>query len=64
MRWLRHWWWARQRRIDLATLWPECKRQASNIEQARAAFAVHAHADPAWKRWYGRYLDHELGKLT
>jgi hypothetical protein len=42
------WWWARMRRLDLEILWPVCKREAPDLEHARAAFAVHAFNDPAW----------------
>lgn len=41
-----HW---QQRRIDLSILWPACKKQAGgDLDDARAAFAVHAFRDPAW----------------
>jgi hypothetical protein len=42
------WWHARQRRIDLDVLWPICRREANNLDHAKAAFAVHAYHDPAW----------------
>jgi hypothetical protein len=53
LRWIRNWWWARQRAIDLATLWPQCKQLALNMDLARAAFAHHAFNDPAWIDFYG-----------
>ena len=42
------WWRARQRRIDLAILWPQCLAGANNIEHALLAFTVHCYNDPAW----------------
>jgi hypothetical protein len=42
------WWHARQRRIDLDILWPICRREANDLDHAKAAFAVHAYHDPAW----------------
>jgi len=48
MKWLLNWWHARQRAIDLRILWPACKKQAPDLDHARAAFAVHAFDDPAW----------------
>ena len=47
--WLRKWWNARQRAIDIEILWPICVENAPDIDQARAAFAVHAFNDPAWR---------------
>lgn len=48
MRWLRSLWYARLRKIDMDILWPTCRDQAKNLDNARAAFAVHAMNDPAW----------------
>jgi hypothetical protein len=48
MRWIRNWWYARQRRIDLRILWPACIAQAPSLHHAKAAFAFHAYNDPAW----------------
>jgi hypothetical protein len=42
------WWHARQRRIDMDILWPICRREANDLDHAKAAFAVHAFNDPAW----------------
>jgi hypothetical protein len=42
------WWQARQRRIDIETLWPSCRDQASDLEHARKAFMLHIVGDPAW----------------
>jgi hypothetical protein len=56
IRWLLHWWWARQRRIDIEMLWPACKAAAisngSDLQHAKAAFAFHAYHDPAWCKFY------------
>jgi hypothetical protein len=48
IRWLIRHWHARQRAIDLDILWPSCRDQATTLDHARAAFAVHAFNDPAW----------------
>ncbi len=48
-RWLKSAWYARLRRIDMKILWPECANQASDLDHAKAAFAVHAFNDPAWQ---------------
>ena len=42
------WWRKRQRSIDLQILWPVCRREASNIQDARGAFYVHCMMDQAW----------------
>ncbi len=64
IRFIQRWWWARKRAIDLKLLWPECKRQARNLEDARYAFAIHAINDPAWVREYEDRLHEEIAKLT
>ena len=56
-KWLRNHIQARPRRIDVTTLWPIIKRQASErtnshddlLRVARLAFALHAKHDPAWQ---------------
>lgn len=48
MAWLLKWWKRRQRNIDLLILWPQCRRQASNLDLAKAAFLRHALIDNAW----------------
>jgi len=48
MNWIRKIWYARLRRIDMQILWPCCKEQAKTLDQAKAAFAVHAYNDRAW----------------
>jgi hypothetical protein len=46
------WWRARQRKIDLAILWPICIKGAVmndlGLDHAKAAFAYHCFNDPAW----------------
>lgn len=63
IRWLQNWLWARQRAIDLAVLWPQCKEIAPDLDHARAAFAVHAFNDPAWVRYYKDRLVNVIGEL-
>ena len=62
--WLRDMWWRRQRSVDLALLWPECKAQATSLDQARAVFAFHAMNDPAWRDFYGDKLQQVISELT
>lgn len=38
-----------RRMIDLDILWPACKANAPDMDHAKAAFAVHAFNDEAWK---------------
>jgi hypothetical protein len=54
--WLQNLWWRRQRAIDLLTLWPACKNNCSNLDEAHTVFMVHAVNDPAWVRFYGENL--------
>lgn len=42
------WWRARQRRIDLQILWPECQKAAPDLFHAQGAFLLHTAMDPAW----------------
>jgi hypothetical protein len=49
---LRSWWHRKQRSTDLEILWPACRDQAPNIEQARAAFYFHTVNDRAWTEHY------------
>lgn len=48
MKWLVDWWYARLRRIDMDTLWPQCLAQSFSLDHAKAAFAVHCFHDRAW----------------
>ena len=41
-------WRRRQRAMDLKYLWPSLAANASDLNQARLAFAEHAMTDPAW----------------
>jgi hypothetical protein len=45
---IQSWWRARHRQIDLEILWPLCRDGATDLDYAKAAFAVHAFNDPAW----------------
>ena len=45
---IRDMWRHRQRRYDLQILWPICKKEARDMDHAKAAFAYHAFNDPAW----------------
>lgn len=38
-----------RRQIDLQILWPSCKKYAPDLDHAKAAFAMHAFNDEAWK---------------
>jgi hypothetical protein len=49
IKWLVGKWRARQRQVDLETLWPVCKKYASDPDHARMAFFLHASQDPAWR---------------
>jgi hypothetical protein len=60
---LRRWWYARLRRIDLDILWPSCKEQARDLDMARAAFACHAFNDEAWMFLGEDTVIEEIGKL-
>jgi len=64
MKWLRNWWWARQRAIDLQILWPICKEKAVDLDHAKAAFMVHAINDPAWVHFYDEKLWSVVDRLT
>jgi hypothetical protein len=64
MNWLRNWWWARQRAMDLRILWPSCKELAPNLDKAKQAFMMHAINDPAWVRHYGEKLWEAVNALT
>jgi len=50
--WLARWMRRRRRALDMQILWPEMCRQAKTLDHAKAAFAFHAAADPAWTRDY------------
>lgn len=46
---VRSWWRARVRRLDVEILWPLCRAGASDLDYAKAAFALHAFNEPAWR---------------
>jgi hypothetical protein len=48
MKWLLGLWHKRQRAIDIQLLWPSCRDHASDLDLAKAAFALHAFRDHAW----------------
>lgn len=55
IKWLRSlsgYWRSTQRATDLSILWPVCKREANDLDHARAAFFMHMINDPAWTRDY------------
>jgi hypothetical protein len=45
---LMKWWRARQRKVDIEILWPICLKEASDLDHAKAAFAMHVFNDEAW----------------
>ena len=47
------WWRARQRKTDIEILWPICRREAGDLDHARAAFAMHVFHDEAWIADFG-----------
>ena len=53
---IRNWWHARQRRIDMDILWPQCLAGARDLDHAKAAFAMHAFNDPAWQELGEDYI--------
>jgi hypothetical protein len=63
MRWMYDLWYARQRKIDLAVLWPICCKHAKDIDHAKAAFAAHAFNDPAWLRLGKGEVAQRINKL-
>lgn len=48
IRWLAGLWYAYQRRIDLAILWPSCRERAPTLDLAKVIFTGHAYRDEAW----------------
>ena len=42
------WWRARQRKIDIETIWPELVDQARDEWHAKQGMAMHIAMDPAW----------------
>jgi hypothetical protein len=64
IRWLVGLWYGRMRRIDLEILWPTCKREAPDMDHAKAAFAVHAFNDRAWLVLGDRAIIEAIEALT
>lgn len=64
MDWLRHWWAERRRRLDLIILWPSCKKYASDLDHAKAAFAFHAFDDAAWQSLGNEEIARRIDELT
>lgn len=60
-------WRALQRRLDIAFLWPACKREAQRrgrpLDDARRAFAIHCNRDPAWYHLGWREVDRRIKQL-
>ena len=52
IQWAMKVWREAQRRTDMTTLWPECKRHARDIEEAKEAFYWYVAQDEAWTRDY------------
>lgn len=56
--WIRGWWQARCRSMDVEIFWPECKRVVERAlpgaspetvrGAARSLFLLHVNVDPAW----------------
>jgi|KBSMisStaDraftv2_1062788.scaffolds.fasta_scaffold08823_1 hypothetical protein len=46
------WWHALNRRTDMSTLWPICRDESEDMNQARMAFYLHVSNDPAWTNYY------------
>ena len=57
------WWQARQRKIDVATLWPQCLAGANDLDHALLAFTVHCFNDPAWLSLGEEELRFQIGLL-
>lgn len=52
LEWIFKAWRAYQRTLDIRILWPEIKKQAADLDQAKYVFYVHAVNDPAWTKDY------------
>lgn len=53
-------WRKSQRETDILILWPACKEQAKDIQNARGVFFAHCAIDPVW---YKDYTDAELIRI-
>jgi hypothetical protein len=56
-------WQARQRRLDVEHLWPQCVAGANTVEHAMLAFTVHCFNDPAWMALGEEELRHQITVL-
>ncbi len=64
LNWIRDWWHARTRKLDLEILWPTCKRLAPSMDHARAAFAYHAFHDAGWLALGEEEIERRIEELT
>jgi hypothetical protein len=48
MKWLMDFYYRRMRAIDMQILWPACVSHSTSLDEAKAAFAMHAFHDRAW----------------
>lgn len=62
--WVFRVWQAHQRSLDLQLLWPACKEQATDLDHAKAAFAVHAYQTRAWRALGEDELYRQIDALT
>lgn len=52
MKFLRNYFQARQRKVDVQILWPALKDAAVSLEEARIGFFLHATEDRCWTDHY------------
>ena len=64
IRFLRHWYYRRLRKLDLDIMWPICKEKAIDLDHAKAAFAYHAFHDRAWLVLGEEGIAVEIARLT
>jgi hypothetical protein len=60
---IRRWWWARQRAIDIRILWPQIKAQTATLGAAHLVFFTHATFDKAWVMEFKDQTWNEIRKL-
>lgn len=56
--WAGRWYRRRQRKVDLAVLWPFCVEKTPTLLLAREIFEVHALSDKAWTKDMSRQEIH------
>jgi hypothetical protein len=56
-------WQARQRRLDVEHLWPQCVAGANTVDHAMLAFTVHCFNDPAWLALGEEEIRHQITVL-